>query len=346
MIRLTALITAYNQKAYIEEAVSSVLKQKCTFDFDVVIGDDGSDDGTWELLNEKYLHLQNVKLIRVDRNNKTDNVSATRASRLRLELLKHVKGEYFCFLDGDDFFSDIDKFQKQVDVLDKKEHEKYVVCASNMAIYCDKKGEQSVKPIYAFGLQPGEIDKFYCWERVFFSANACVFRASLISKLPVELLDYVYNDHMIFLSAIVYGGIYYIPDVTMYYRQVMQGSIWTSGNELVGTIRNVMAIDIGDRIYPDLKKANHYRYRTSVYELYKYRNKMDKREVAYWIDLSYKLKCKEVISLVEYHDYNIIKKFQITLCFYYRRIIYETPKYIKRIVKRVASMAGYIKRKL
>jgi glycosyltransferase involved in cell wall biosynthesis len=345
MTKLTALITAYNQRQYIEEAVESVLRQECSFAFDVVIGDDGSDDGTWELLNEKYAHADHVKLIRMDRTAQTDNVGATRASRIRLELLKHVTGEYFCFLDGDDFYNDLHKFQKHVDVMDKPENSKYIVCASNMALYTEGEN-RSVKPICTYGTKPTEIDRKLCWKKVFFHANACVFRSALIPKLQPELLDYIYNDHMIFLSAIAHGDVYYIPDVTMYYRQNMNGSIWTSGSKLVGTVRGVMMIDMGDRICPDLKKENHYRYRSALYELYQNRNSIDKEKIDYWIRLAHKLGCKEVLLLTEYQDYPMLKKCLVACRFGCIKLKYEIPRSLDKMKDRVVGLAGCVIRKM
>lgn len=344
MNKITALVTAYNQKQYIEEAIESVLNQVCTFNFDVVVGDDGSDDGTWELLKEKYAHKENVRLIRMPRGENTDNIGATRASRIRLELLKYVTGEYFCFLDGDDFYSDSDKFQKQVNILDDVGQRECTICASNMAIYREEEGGTSASPMYSYGKNAGRIEKHFCWKNTFFHANACVFRSSIIKELPYDILDCVYNDHMIFFSALVQGEVYYIPDITMYYRQVTTGSIWTSGDPVISTIRGAMMADICNRIEPILKKESNYRYRRNIYEIYSLRNTMDMDKLIYWYGLAKKLNCETVMELLDYAQAPVYKKWMVSLKFYCRKCKYELPNVYRKAFAKVVGLLGYIKR--
>lgn len=344
MSRITALITAYNQKQFIEEAIESVLKQVCPFEFDVVVGDDGSDDGTWELLQEKYAQRDYIRLIRMPRGENTDNVGATRASRIRLELLKYVTGEYFCFLDGDDFYTDTDKFRKQVNILDDAKQKDCTICASNMALYREENGSYSVQPMYANGKNAGRIEKKFCWKSTFFSANTCVFRSNIIKKLPYDILDCVYNDHMIFFSALAQGEVYYIPDITMYYRQVMSGSIWTSGNAAVGIVRGGMAADICNQINPALKKESAYRYRKNMYEIYRLRNTLNSDEFRYWHRLAEKLNCKVMLDYFEYAQSPVYKKWAISLRFYYRRCILEMPNVYRKVLSKAIGALGYIKR--
>lgn len=344
MNKITALITAYNQKQYIEEAVESVLNQVCRFDFDVVVGDDGSDDGTWELLQYKYGQNDKIRLIRMPRGENTDNVGATRASRIRLELLKYVTGEYFCFLDGDDFYSDLDKFQKQVEILDDVRQKDCTICASNMALYREKGGSNSVQPMYAYGKKAGRIERHFCWKNTFFHANACVFRSNIIKKLPYDILDCVYNDHMIFFSALAKGEVYYIPDITMHYRQVMTGSIWTSGNTAVGTIRGGMAIDICNQINFNLKKESDYRYRRNMYDLYRMRNTLNSAEFVYWYELAKKLNCKFTVNIFDYAQSPIYKKWMVSLGFYYKKCMLEMPNVCRKVFANIVGGLGYIKR--
>lgn len=344
MSKITALITAYNQKQYIEEAVESVLNQVCRFEFDVVVGDDGSDDGTWELLQEKYAQSDKIRLIRMPRGEDTDNVGATRASRIRLELLKYVTGEYFCFLDGDDFYSDLGKFQKQVDILDDAGQKDCTICASNMAYYWENNGSNPTQPIYAYGKNKGRIERHFCWKYTFFHANACVFRSSIIKNLPYDILDCVFNDHLIFFCAMVQGEVYYIPDITMNYRQVMAGSIWTSGNSAVGTVRGGMAVDICSRIRPELKKASAYRYRKYMYEIYRIRNTLNSAEFIYWHKLAQKLSCRMMLDYFEYAESPVYKKCMISLRFYYRKCIFEMPNVYRKVLPKVVGGLGYIKR--
>ena len=51
-MKVSVLVTFYNQEDYVDEALQSVFDQKCDFDFEVLIGDDGSTDGTMAKLQK------------------------------------------------------------------------------------------------------------------------------------------------------------------------------------------------------------------------------------------------------------------------------------------------------
>lgn len=107
---LTVLIPTYNHESYIEECVDSVLKQETLFNFNIVISDDCSTDKTWEIL-QKYQGIPNVTLHRNDVN------EGPNTKRLA-NLLRKTKSKYVTILDGDDYYINPSKLQKQVDFLD------------------------------------------------------------------------------------------------------------------------------------------------------------------------------------------------------------------------------------
>ena len=128
-MKVSVLVTFYNQEDYVDEALQSVFDQKCDFDFEVLIGDDGSTDGTMAKLQEwKQKYPDRMEIYVMDREPGVKYNSSQRASRNRLNLLQYVKGEYFAYLDGDDFYIDDHKLQKQVEIMDQPENAKYAVC--------------------------------------------------------------------------------------------------------------------------------------------------------------------------------------------------------------------------
>ena len=102
----------YNQESYLGQAVESVLSQKTDFPFEIVIGEDCSTDGTREVclgFQEKYpdkvrlvLHGENRGLV-----------------RNFWETLQHCRGKYVAQLEGDDYWTDPKKLQKQVELLER-----------------------------------------------------------------------------------------------------------------------------------------------------------------------------------------------------------------------------------
>ncbi|MCK9208657.1 MAG: glycosyltransferase, partial [Salinivirgaceae bacterium] len=110
--KVSVLVVTYNQAPFIEQALNSILEQKTSFEFEVVIGDDCSTDGTKEKITqfqkrypEKIKPLFNEKNIGFLQNWKKS--------------YQRCRGEYLAILEGDDFWTDPLKLQKQVDFLDK-----------------------------------------------------------------------------------------------------------------------------------------------------------------------------------------------------------------------------------
>ncbi len=102
---------AYNQENYIAQTIESFLAQKTTFRFEIIIGEDCSTDGTIDIV-KNYQHNYR-KLIKVIRSN--ENVGA-RANGARV--LAACQGKYIAPCEGDDYWTDPYKLQKQVDFLE------------------------------------------------------------------------------------------------------------------------------------------------------------------------------------------------------------------------------------
>lgn len=111
---VSVVIATYNQVKYIEQTVMSALTQECPFPFEVVVGDDGSNDGERDLLKqlqEKY--PERLKLIFNDKN--------MMVTRNYVNAIHEARGKYIATLDGDDYYLVKDALVKLVDVLERNE---------------------------------------------------------------------------------------------------------------------------------------------------------------------------------------------------------------------------------
>ena len=104
-----SLIT-YNHVKYIRQAVEGILMQQVNFSFDVIIADDFSTDGTREILTEYKNKFPNIQLIL-----QKENVGPAQNV---IDLLSAPQSKYVAYLEGDDFWTDPFKLQKQVDFLE------------------------------------------------------------------------------------------------------------------------------------------------------------------------------------------------------------------------------------
>lgn len=100
----------YNHEKFIAQAIDSVIMQKTNFDYEIVIGEDCSTDRTREIVLEyKAKHPDKFKLLLQEKNvGMMQNFIVT---------LKTCNGKYIALLEGDDYWTDPLKLQKQVDFL-------------------------------------------------------------------------------------------------------------------------------------------------------------------------------------------------------------------------------------
>lgn len=111
--KVSILCTTYNQSAYIRRAIDSFLSQEFEFDFEIVIHDDCSTDNTAFILKEySRKYPQVIKVITPEK-----NLYASGINMPILNALSHCQGEYIAFCEGDDFWDDNKKLQKQFNVL-------------------------------------------------------------------------------------------------------------------------------------------------------------------------------------------------------------------------------------
>jgi glycosyltransferase involved in cell wall biosynthesis len=111
----------YNHAPYIAQAIECVLAQKTNFPFELVIGEDCSTDGTREIVLEYAKRYPDI--IRVITSEK--NVGMIKNS-IRTD--DACKGKYIAWCEGDDYWHNSEKLQKQIDYLEK-DHTSGLVCS-------------------------------------------------------------------------------------------------------------------------------------------------------------------------------------------------------------------------
>lgn len=111
LIQLSVCIITYNHSRFIDKAIQSVLNQNTTFDFEIIIADDCSSDNTRDIiLSYKEQFPDKFKLIFQESN--------VGPKRNFYDLLTGSDKKYISYLEGDDFWIDDNKLQKQFDYLE------------------------------------------------------------------------------------------------------------------------------------------------------------------------------------------------------------------------------------
>lgn len=113
-MKVSICMITYNHENYIKQAIDSVLMQETDFDFELVISNDNSPDNTEKVIQEIIATHPKAHCIRYIK--REPNLGMLNNSR---ETLKECKGEFIAICEGDDYWTDPKKLQKQVDFLSK-----------------------------------------------------------------------------------------------------------------------------------------------------------------------------------------------------------------------------------
>lgn len=210
---LTVLTLAYNHVKYIGEAIESVLAQRTDFPVEHIIVDHCSTDGTQDIITayaDKYASIRPVLLAR--RGRIGSNVHA---------LFSRCRSQYVALCDGDDYFTDPLKLQKQVDFLEA--HPDYAISFHPVrVIYEDDPYADGVFPPPAL-LPRGVRETYYLADLLrgnIIQTNSAVYRWRFRDGLPDWFKpDLVPGDYYWHLLHAETGKIGFLREIMSVYRR-------------------------------------------------------------------------------------------------------------------------------
>ena len=234
-------LVTYNHEHYIAQCLEGVLMQRTDFPFEVIIGEDCSQDRTREIVvayAEKFpgkfrllLHDQNLGVAR--------NI---------LSIYQACRGKYHAMLEGDDYWIDPLKLQKQVDFLDA--HPDYSLCFHNAFILSSEKA--AARLYYEKPLQSGlEFDQVCDLHT---PTSSVMERSEFLGTLPGWSTQVWCLDVVMRLWCAHHGKLGYLSDI-MAVRRVHRGG-------LVARNRTRLAKSLAEEkfLYQELDKDTNYQH--------------------------------------------------------------------------------------
>ena len=209
----------YNHKEFISQTINSFLMQQANFKFEIIIGDDCSTDGATEVI--KQIQAQNSEINLVSSHK---NIGAHENMR---NVLRHTKGKYIALCDGDDYWIDPLKLQKQVDFLEQ--NSEYVICCHYTRVI-----DTTYQTLYVDPQPKPLIHTFndlLVGKQVETKTASVLYRNLPETNLLFEQPWYAKVfavDKLLKLMATYYTGgkVYVIPEVMSCYRN-HSGGIWS-----------------------------------------------------------------------------------------------------------------------
>ena len=208
---VSIVMIAYNVDNYIAKAIESVLSQQVSFPYELVIGEDCSTDGTLQIaLKYQAEHPDIVRVLQREKNlGLTPNCVDTH---------NHCRGKYIALLDGDDYWTDKNKLQKQVDFMES--HPEYAGCAHQSSVI---RGDAS-NFVKLFG---AETDCDYHLTDMLthrkFHTSSLLYKREIWQKcggIPTGISS---NERAINPMVAIFGPVHYMKDNMCVYRLAPTG---------------------------------------------------------------------------------------------------------------------------
>lgn len=187
-MKLSVIIPCYKHREYIEQCVTSVINQQTTFDFEVLVRDDYSKDGTFETLLSLWEQDPRVNVFVADKNiGGYENIKY---------LLSQCKGEYVAYIDGDDYYTRTDVFQRQVDFLDS--HSDYVMsCMGSVYVNMESIPLYEIEKVEPYFITPLlttiTTEDLLKWNYVTFGRVFRNIRVDMSWMKGIYFLDWAFN---------------------------------------------------------------------------------------------------------------------------------------------------------
>lgn len=249
-MKVSFMVTYYNQKEYVCQSLDSILAIRKSFDWEILVGDDGSNDGTTDVVNEYIARYpEHISLYVMDREPGKKYEIVRRASANRLNLVQHMTGDYFCFLDGDDRYIDTEFIARGLEVFQAQEN--CSVVAFGYQYFSQKQGVLSTCM-----LNPGIVKtSTYLAEGLFVHVGACLLK-NCFTPDRVAYLESIgyYDDNNIVINNLHYGSMYAI-DLPVYSYLQIDNSTYNAMSFTEQVVLNAQGHDVDRLLLPEQEDA-------------------------------------------------------------------------------------------
>jgi len=206
-------MVTYNHEYYIEQAVESVMSQQTDFSFKLFIGEDFSTDQTSKICIELKLKYGN----KIELKQRASNLGAMENAMQMYNECFYSGAIYVAMLEGDDYWTDPLKLQKQVDFL--KKNPDYVMTGGSVAMY-----DETLKTAIGTWFAGSKEKKFTLKESLQYGSGAAtsslMFRNIFHNRgLPTWFVDSPGGDWLLQAILLEHGDMYCFQETFGVFRR-------------------------------------------------------------------------------------------------------------------------------
>lgn len=218
-MKVSILLITYNHSKYIDEAINSILMQQTTLSKEIIVLDDASNDNTFEIAVSMLAGFQNCKFFKNDK-----NIGITRNYQRGFSL---CEGEYIFVLEGDDYWIDINKLNRQVYFLDAHPYHSmcfhpFIIRQGITSVYKKVSSSHSSAPIDSFSIKDLILN-----EGLIANFSVCCYRKKLLDSLPADLYNHLAYDWIINIFMGHFGLLGRINETMSCYRYT-ENATWSN----------------------------------------------------------------------------------------------------------------------
>lgn len=257
-MKISILLVTYNQEPYVRQAVGSILHQRIVDNYEIIVADDCSNDGTFEVIREEFESSgQSFRVL-----SRNSNLGFKDNYR---RAFAECKGEYIAVLEGDDYWNDNCRLIKHIQFLDNQPQ--CVLSFNRYEVLNESTGSLTLSE------WNNELNYEYITTNMLALGNrignlsACVFRRAAISKLPPDIFNLGAADWLLGMALGEIGVMVKLKEPMSVYR-VHSNGLW-SGRNYEDQMRRLLKYTI-----PRYDKFLGYRYH---YEFEQHKEKIKSR---------------------------------------------------------------------
>lgn len=298
-MKLSIIMVSYNEKKYLPKAIESCLTQELEESYEIIIGDDGSNDGSIELIKSyaaKY--PEKIKYFVMNRNDAISIIPSLRVSNVLKRGFSIATGQYLMVMSGDDLFCDNQKCKRQIDFLDHNSG--YSSCYTDFKKFWDNGRQISV-------IVRSSTSNAIFWSQRYMHISCFMFKQESL----LYLLDRFCDDTGLIFSIFKSGKSHHIPGEMFGYRQ-RDNSIMHKADQLELNILELL-------LFQDIKNQGDYyfstisRFARSFKYVFKHREQLTNIKYEKYIINSNKYPNNYLEKLRDYNYLILVKRFEILI---------------------------------